>query len=159
MEIIAPDKRILQKDLLILAHLRQNARETLTSLSKKTRIPISTIYDRLKANENCLIKKHTCLLDYQMLGFNTRANVVIKVGKRQKDAFRDMVVGMDNINSVYKINNGYDFLIDVIFRNIKELESFLERLDDKFTIKSRQVFHVIEDLKTECFMSYPELVS
>ena len=155
MEIYAPEKKILEKDLLILSYLRSNARETLTNISKKTNIPISTIYDRLKANEDVLIKKHTCLIDFQMLGYNTRAKIVLKVGKKDKDTIKDALMAFENVNSVYKINNGFDYMLDVIFRNIKELEAFLERLDEKFSIKSKQVYYVIEDLKSECFMSDP----
>ncbi len=44
-----------QKDLKILAYLRQDARMPLTSMSKKTGIPVSTIFDRLRNNENNVI--------------------------------------------------------------------------------------------------------
>lgn len=156
MEIYAPDKKVMRKDLLILAHLRNNARETLTNLSKKTSIPISTIYDRLK--ETSIIKKHTCLIDYPLLGYNTRAQIVIKIGKKNKHIIQDTLMAMENVNSVYKINNGYDYMLDVIFRNIKELENFLEELEEGFTIKAKQVYYVIDNIKSETFMSKPELI-
>jgi len=37
-----------KKDLLLISKLRENSRIKLTSLSKETSVPISTIFDRLK---------------------------------------------------------------------------------------------------------------
>ncbi len=147
-----------KKDLLIISNLRRNARETLTNMSKTTHIPISTIYDKLKFHEGGLIKKHTCLLDYNKLGYSTRANVLLRVDKSTRDELKDFLIKHNNVNSVSKINNNYDFMIEMIFREIRELEEFLEKLDDKFKIKSKQVFYVIEDLKREEFLSQPDLL-
>ncbi|MBU4209210.1 MAG: winged helix-turn-helix transcriptional regulator [Proteobacteria bacterium] len=38
---------IKKTDLIIISSLRQNAREKLTEMSRKTRIPVSTIFDRI----------------------------------------------------------------------------------------------------------------
>ena len=43
------------KDLMVLAALRQNARLSLTKMSKTTHVPISTIYDKLKQYERKII--------------------------------------------------------------------------------------------------------
>ena len=125
---------ISKKDLLIVTHLRKNARETLTMISKKTRIPISTIYDRLRMYQGNLIKRYVSLIDFNLIGFNTRAHVMIKLDKDSRDSFKDYVIKHQNVNSVFKINNGYDFLIEGIFRHIKDLEDFLEILETKFKI-------------------------
>jgi len=56
-------EKVSKKDLIVISYLRQNARETLTRLSRKTHIPVSTIYDKLKLHEHNLITKYTSLLD------------------------------------------------------------------------------------------------
>ncbi len=149
---------ISKKDLLIISNLRRNARESLTNMSKATHIPISTIYDKLKLHEGGLIKKHTCLLDYNQLGYSTRANVLIRVDRANREELKEYLVKHNNINSVSKINNNYDFMVEMVFREIREMEDFLEKLDDRFKIKSKQVFYVIEDLKREEFLAQPELL-
>jgi Lrp/AsnC family transcriptional regulator, regulator for asnA, asnC and gidA len=148
-----------KKDLLIVSNLRKNARETLTNMSRATHIPISTIYDKLRLHEGGLIKKHTCLLDYNKLGYSTRANVLLRVDKEHRDELKEYLVRHMNVNSVSKINNNYDFMAEMVFREIKELEDFLENLEDKFKVKSKQVFYVIEDLKREDFMSEPDMLN
>jgi len=147
------------KDLLIISNLRQNARETLTNMSKKTQIPVSTLYDKIKVHENNLITKHTTLVEFGKLGFNTRAKVIIKVKKQDREALKNYLMKNPNLNSIYKVNNGYDFLMEVIFKNIKEMEEFLEEIDEKFTIKAKQVFYIVDDLKREGFLSNPDQVN
>jgi len=150
-------KMMNKKDLIVISYLRQNARETLTRLSRKTHIPVSTIYDKLKLHEQDTIIKYTSLLDFSKLGFNTRANIVLKVDKNKRDEVKDYLIKHQNINSVCKINNG-DFMIDAIFKHIKDMEDFIENLEQRFDIKDRQVYYVIDDIKRECFMSDPTVL-
>ena len=147
---------IKQKDLLLLACLRENARKTLTEISRQTKIPISTIFDRLKTTRESIIKKHTTIIDFAMLGFNTTAKIVFKTQKDKREELKNFLLKHQNINSIYKINNGYDFLVEGIFRNIKELEDFSEMLEEKFKIRSKQVYYVIEEIAREQFFSKPE---
>lgn len=144
-----------EKDLLLLAMLRANSRETLTRMSKKTAIPISTIFDRLKQHQGSLIKKHTAIIDFAMLGFSTRTTMTLKVGKGERESIRDYLTKHPHVNSVYKINNGFDYLIEAIFRNLKEVEDFLELLEERFKVKAKQVYYIIEDIKREEFLADP----
>jgi len=69
------------KDYRIISHLRKNARVPLTKLSRETSIPVSTIFDRIKANEENIIVRHTTLIDFSTLGFHTRAHILVKVSR------------------------------------------------------------------------------
>jgi len=109
-------------------------------------------------HEGKLITKHTSLIDFEKLGFNTRANVCLKVDKEKRGELKEHLLKNQNVNSVFKINNGYDFLAEVIFNHIKDLEDFLENLEENFNIKGRQVYYLIEDIKKEGFMADPQLV-
>ena len=145
-----------EKDMLIVSVLRSNARETLTRMSNKINIPISTIYDKLKLYEGGLIKKHTALIDFSKLGFNTRANIVLKVDREKRELLKEFLVKNNNVNSLYKINNGFDFMIEGVFKNLKELEDFFEALEIKFKVKTKQVYYIIDDIKRESFLSDPD---
>lgn len=144
-----------KKDLKIICYLRQNARETLTNMSKKTKIPVSTIYERLKSQNGGLITKHTSLIDFNKLGYSTKAHIMIKVGKNSRDNLKKYLMNYNQINSLYKINNGFDFMIEGIFKHLRELEDFFEDLDEKFLIENKEVYYVIDDLKRETFLSDP----
>ncbi len=144
-----------KQDLMVLSALRQNARVSLTKMSRTTKVPVSTIYDKLKQYERSVIKKHTALIDFTQLGYNTRANVLIKVGKDQREQLLEHFDKCSNINSVYKINNGYDYLVELVFVHIKDLEDFMENLGAQFSILKQETYYVIDDIKREEFMSNP----
>jgi len=147
-----------KKDLLILSELRNNARETLTRISKKTSIPVSTIFDKIKYYNGNLIKKHTTLIDFSKLGFNARANIMIKVERDSREEARMFLLNNHNINSVYKVSNGFDFLIEGIFKNVKDVEDFIDVLGGKFKLEETQVHYIIEDIKKEGFMDNKEFL-
>jgi len=143
---------IKNSDLKLIAYLRRNARQTLTEISKKTRIPISTLYDKLKLHEHSVILKHTTLLDFAMLGFNCRANILLKSEREERDKLGSYLKVHPAINNLYKINNGFDFLAEGVFSNVKELEDFVDILEKTFPIAEKKMHYVIEDLKREEFM-------
>lgn len=147
-----------KRDLQILSYLRRNARESLTDLSKMSRIPVSTIYDRLKTKmDNCVVK-HTSIIDFGKLGYTTRAHILLKVHKDKRDELREHLNNHHMINTVSKINNGYDFIAEGVFRHMKELEDFLESIEARFELVSHNVFYIIEDIKKESFMECPSIL-
>jgi DNA-binding Lrp family transcriptional regulator len=126
-------------------------------MARKTGIPISTLYDKLKMSEKNYIKKHASLLDFQKLGFTCHAQVILKVDRDKRDSTREYLLKNERINALMKINNGYDFLAEVICANMRELEEFLEQLDQKCKILEKQVFYIIEEIAREKFLaSVPE---
>jgi len=149
---------VSKKDLVVVSHLRQNSRETLTRLSKKTNMPISTLHDKMKSGCSDVISRNVALMDFSKVGFHCRAYITMRVNKKQRDDIRDFLEKQDMVNTLLRINNGYDFLVEGVFRNINEMEMFIERLDEKFDIKEKKVYHVINNIKQETFMSTPEAI-
>jgi Lrp/AsnC family leucine-responsive transcriptional regulator len=149
---------VSRKDLMIISELRSNARESLTEMSKKIHMPISTIYDRLKMSEGSLIKKHTTIIDFAKIGFYTRANLMLRVSHEEKDSLKEFLMRHHSINSVFQINNGYDFLAEGIFKHIKELEDFMEIVESKFKLEAKQVYYIVDELKRETFLSDRQLI-
>ncbi|PIN79479.1 hypothetical protein COV16_03980 [Candidatus Woesearchaeota archaeon CG10_big_fil_rev_8_21_14_0_10_34_8] len=56
------------------------------------------------------------------------------------------------------MNNGFDCMAEVVFKNLKHLEDFLEKIDIKFGIKKKEVHYILDDLKREKFFSDPETI-
>ena len=65
---------------------------------------------------------------------------------------------MRNVNSLFKINNNYDFFVEAIFRDINELEEFKEELEIKFKTRKFVLYHLINEIKKESFLSNPEVI-
>ena len=143
---------INKKDMMIISNLRKDARMNLTKMAKKTGIPVSTIFVKIRGFQNNIVTKHTKLINFDLLGYNTRSKILLKAGKEDKEMLKAYLLKNHNINSFYRINNGYDFMIEGIFKNIKEMEEFLENLEEKFTIEKKEYFYIIDDMKRESFM-------
>ncbi len=141
-----------QKQMELLGKLRSNARAKLTSISRSTNIPISTLFDILKDLQGEVIKKSTVLIDFEKLGYNVQAQVILRVKKENKCKLRKHLECHSNINTVYKINNSWDFMIETIHRNVRELDGFLENIDEKFGIEDKQIHYLIDEVKKEGFM-------
>ncbi len=140
------------KELLLLSYFRRNARETLTKISRKTKIPVSTIFDKLKKYEGDIINKHTCLINFKKLGFNLKVNILFKLKKDNREEFQEFLKKHQKVNSVFRINNGFDYLVEGIFRDIKELQDFGDETE-KFDIADRKDFFILDDIKREDFLS------
>ena len=145
-------------DQLILALLREDSRMTLTKMSKKTNIPISTLYQRLKSYKEGIVKRHTSLIDFTKLGFSARARVLLKVDKKKREDLRKFLLQSQFINELHKVNNGFDFMAELIFRNMKDLEEYVENLDEKFPLEQKKTFYIIDELKEEGFLSKADLI-
>lgn len=144
-----------QKEMLVIAYLRKHARMRLTQLSRLTHIPVSTLYDQVAHRYHNVISKYTVLIDFAKLHYATRVTVMLKVQKEEKKELEHYLFHHPHVNSLYKINNGYDFMVDVIFPTLFQFEQFLDRLESQFPILETQCYHVIEDLKREEFLAQP----
>lgn len=136
-------------DIRILQHIRQNARINLTTLSRKTGVPVSTLFDKLRNQEGKIITKFTALLDFTMLGYPVRMKVFLKATPERRLELKNFLLAHTRVNDLWRINNGYDYTADCVFRDLKEAEEFLEGLEVQFGVLECQAYHVIDDLARE----------
>ncbi len=147
-----------KKDLLILSQFRENARKNLTAISKQTKIPVSTLFKKLKKYEQTIITKHTAIIDFSKLGFNTMAKLLIKVDKSRRSELEQYLLKHQNVNSVSKIIGSYDFAVEAIFSSIQNLEMFIDSIDERFGIKKKEIFYIVDDIKREGFLADNNLI-
>ncbi len=145
------------KDLEILSHLRHDARVSLTKMSRETNIPVSTIFDKLHAFEKKYILRHTSLVDFKKLGYMIRSHISIKSNKDNRESLVKFLTKNNSVNSLYKINNGFDFMFEGIFIDIQEMENFIEMLEEDYNIIDHKEHFVIEDIKRESFLAEPSV--
>ena len=83
---------------------------------------------------------------------------MLKVDRLQRDDLRSFLVAHANVNCVFKINNEYDFIAETVFKNIRDVEEFKEKLEERFPLQGLKIFYVVEDLKREGFLADPLLL-
>jgi len=149
--------RITRKDVLLISYLRKDARGSLTSISRYTNIPISTLFDRLKVINNSFIKKNTCLLNFGKLGYDIRVTLLLKAHENSKDELRKYLEFNQNVNNMYRVSNGYDFLVEAVFKSLKEMDFFIEKLRS-FNLSDSKEYFILEEVKRESFLADPSLL-
>ncbi|RME53910.1 hypothetical protein D6783_00410 [Candidatus Woesearchaeota archaeon] len=141
-----------RKDLLVLSQLRRNARIPLTKMSKETNIPVSTIFDTLRSFEQNIIKRHTVLMDFRRVGFDLRVHILFKLPRAERESFEKFLLSSPRVNSVFRVSNGFDYAVEGIFRDMRDLHAFSESLD-RFDLEKKEEFFIVEDLKQEGFLT------
>ncbi len=143
---------IPEKEKQIIAALRKNARYSLKELAQKLDMPTSTVHDKVKRYEKTIIQKHTSLLNFQELGFNTHLFLAIKTKRGQRNELENYLKNSCHTNTLYQVNDQFDFLVETIFKNPKEAQDFLDELKENFIIEKFYVHNIICNLKKEEFL-------
>ncbi len=144
-------------DLKIIAHLRQDSRRNLTRISKHTLMPVSTIFDRMKKYNKEIITKSTVLVDFKKLGYDIKVNILVKICQEKREPLKKFLESCLSVNSVYRINNGFDYFIEAIFKDMLHLEQFNDKIDS-LGAELKQVHYILEEIRREEFISQPDLV-
>jgi DNA-binding Lrp family transcriptional regulator len=134
------------KEILLLKHMRNNSRKSLNSLSKESGIPTSTLFDILKRLEKKIVIKHVSLVDFSKLGYNIKT--VFSIKTNQKKEIKDFLINEKNVNSLSSLING--FHAECIFRDLKEMDEFKERLK-QFQTEEINEFFIVDEIKRESF--------
>ena len=104
---------ISHSDLEVISHLRNNARKKITEISRDMKIPVTTLYDKIRAHEKKgIMKKHITLLDFNKLGYYSRAVLAITVGVEKREQLKKYLMGHPRINSLYRVDAGHDFVFE-----------------------------------------------
>ena len=105
--------KIDETDLKILEILKENAKMTTSKISKRIRIPITTIHNRIKKLQNEeVIKNYTIKLDHKKLGkpiyaiilINTKYDLIEGRDKNQEDVAKE-IKKLDGIEEVCSVRN------------------------------------------------------
>lgn len=140
-----------KQDTKIIAELRMNGRARSKMLSKKLDIPSSTIYDKI-TNHSPIIVKYTCLLNYEKIGYPVRAYVIFKAYPKMREQTLNFLMENNQVNNLWKINGGFDFLMEGVFEDLMHVEDFKNNLQDNFGASKMQIHYLIDELKRETFI-------
>ncbi len=134
-----------KKDFLILAELRKNSRAQYSEVSRKLKIPISTVCEL--AAKLAKLRTDVAMLNFAAIGYPIRIFIALAARKGKKNDLRSMIEQNKSVNTASSLQGEYDFFIDAIFRDFDAMQQFLE-LIEKF-VKRKAIFYVISIPKLE----------
>lgn len=146
------------KELQIVSEFRKNARENLTTASRRLQIPVSTIYDRLRKYQGNIIVKHTALLNFSKLGFAIQALLAFSVPKENRKEMHTFLENHHRVNTVFRVSNDSDYFIELVCKNLPELQKFKECLEQRNASNVKE-FYVIEEISRESFLTNKETIT
>lgn len=121
-----------EKDLALLAALRENAKQSVFQLARKTRIPPTTIHNRLKKlRSRGVIQKYTVRLDRKKMGLNVCGLVFLFVENTQlepssrKGGLARGLMRYPQVEEVFETTGSIDVIVKVHARNVEELTEFV----------------------------------
>jgi DNA-binding Lrp family transcriptional regulator len=146
-------KMISEKDMEIIGYLRANARNKVTEISRHVKMPVTTIYDKIRAHEKKgIFKRHVSLLDFNKLGYSANVLLALKCSRDSRKRLETFLMEHPNVNTLYGSDNGHDFLADVVFENHSRLQEFIDQVHSIFNFNDIQTFHLSQELKKEAFL-------
>lgn len=121
-----------EKDFEILAALRENARLSVLQLAHKTKIPPTTIHNRIrKLKENKVIANYTVKLDREKMGQGFCALLFIYVDNSQlptefrKGGLAQKLFSNPQVEEVFETAGTIDIVAKVYGKSIKEITNFV----------------------------------
>ena len=140
-----------ETDKKICNILTENSRISISSISKKTGIPNSTISNRIhKLEEKKIIKQYTTILDHEKIGINITAMIIIQTETEKHENVEKQLPKLEEVTQVYSISGEYDVLIKVEARNLEELNEIINsKIRTIDGIEELRELIVMEELKNE----------
>lgn len=129
----------------IIKNLRKGKRVNVSEIARELDLPISTVSDRIKKIEKKYVIKRSSLLDFEKLGYKVHAFIAVKA-KKGFLKFLDYKF----VNSFYQVNTGYDYMMEVVCRNLSEFKHIVSLVRKES--EEYKVFQIIKTIEKEKFL-------
>ena len=135
----------------IITYLRKGKKVNISEIARKLDLPTSTVRDRIKKIERNYVTKRASLLDYSRLGYFSNALLAIKIEPKEKSEFLDFARKDECVNSIYHINSGFNFLVELVCKDNLELRNWIEEIKMMFPLKI-MLFQILKTEEKEKFV-------
>ncbi|MBI2128754.1 Lrp/AsnC family transcriptional regulator [Candidatus Woesearchaeota archaeon] len=116
------DKEIIN---ILITDPRLSYRE----IAKAVKVSAATAMNRIrKLEKEKVIKRYTTILDYDEIGFDVEVLIEIRISKGKLFEVEKKIASHPNVFAVYDITGDFDASILARFKNRKEMDSFLKKI-------------------------------
>jgi DNA-binding Lrp family transcriptional regulator len=118
-----------ETDRILLQALQEDARTSNAELARRVELSPSGLQKRLRKLEDAgLIQQYTAILDREALGYDMLCFINVTLQRHKLDStdhFRDAMQQLPEVLECYHVTGEYDYLLKIVVRNRKHLETFL----------------------------------
>lgn len=138
-------------DAKILELLQENARISISEISKKVNMSLSAVSERLKKLESSgLIEKYTAIINPQYLGQELMVIMNLCLEEEQKLNFRNFVQEEREILECHYITGEYDINLKIVTKNTTTLERLINKVKSFPGVGRSQTNVVLSSFKNKC---------
>lgn len=139
-----------KKDKKLLVELLKDGRESFSDLARSCRMTRQSIFSRVKSlKRKGVIRNFTVNLDYQKLGLNIKAYVLISadpLGRFRERAIKTLTQ-LPQVSQIHIMFGRFDFLVEVMVKDINELSSLLAKIHELEMINKTETMIVYKNIK------------
>jgi len=155
-----------KEDVRILSVLKQNSKLSVREISKRTKIPATTVHTRLqKLKKDGIIKKYTVELDMKKLGRPTIAYINTNVDYayvKKKKLTPNKIVEKIIKHPLVEFSSAVTGRVDIVFRvrvkDMQELDTFINFLRNQEGILRTETLVVLHEAENNANLLDEKLV-
>lgn len=131
----------------ILGCLQENARMTNTEISRRVGVSSPAVAERIKKMEDAeIIESYVTLVSPMEVGYQLKAIITLRAFMGMLKPFLEKVKSFDEVVNCYRITGNENIVMEVVLKNQKHLEAFIDQLIIYGETKTQIVLsHVIKN--------------
>lgn len=143
-----------EKDEMIIAELKKNARVSTKDIAAHINIPRVTVHDRMrKMKQQGIIKSFNVSIDYKKIGYGTEVFIFISFIPTPNVSQRELaqhIAQLPGVHEVHIISGEYDLLLKVRGRTLEDIGTLVvDRLRQLKGVNRTLTFACFETVKEE----------
>lgn len=133
-------------DKSILNILMENCKLSYRQIAKRANVSVGTVMNRIrKLTDAKIIKKYSCILDYDSIGYNLGVLIDVRVSKGRLFEVEKKIAESPFVFAVYDITGDFDVAILARFEDRRQLDDF---------VKNLQRIEFVERTHTKLILNY-----
>ena len=133
-------------NLMILKCLQENARMSNSEIGRRVGMSSPAVSERIKKMEDAeIIESYTTLISPFKLGYQLKAIITLRAFMGMLKPFLEKVKTYDEVVNCYRITGNENIVMEVVLKNQKHLETFIDQLITYGETKTQIVLsHVVK---------------
>ncbi len=130
----------------ILKYLQQNARMSNAEIGRRIGMSSPAVAERIKKMEDAeIIESYTTVISPLKTGYQLKAIITLRAFMGMLKPFLQKVKTFDEVLNCYRITGNENIVMEVVFKNQKHLEQFIDQLITYGETKTQIVLsHVVK---------------
>ncbi|MEQ9437816.1 MAG: Lrp/AsnC family transcriptional regulator [Cyclobacteriaceae bacterium] len=118
-------------NLKILENLQQNARVSVSDISKEVGLSAPAVAERIRRMEEAgIIQSYGVVLDYEKLGYALQAFVTVRIYANQGPHLVHFLKQKKEVTACYAVTGREGYYIELRVANLKSLERIIAKLTE-----------------------------